>query len=164
MAADFAQFHPVFRHALGRILDELRGIGWEPRVASGMRTAAQQAEKLRKGYSKTMKSWHVRSTFGLLPLDQESFDVVFGNAADVIDRRWGWSGPASSKSFIDLLAFERVATTKGGVAPAVALVPAAKSRATSSALPPHAALFKSPIMHPTSRSYHRLSTFFLNGR
>ena len=98
MAADLTQFHPLFRHALGRVPDELRAMGWEPHVPSGMRTAAQLAEKIRKGYSKTMKSWHVKSTFARLPADTESFDAVLGNAADASGRRWGWSGPAETEA------------------------------------------------------------------
>jgi hypothetical protein len=92
------RFHPVFRHALGLILGELRSLGWQPRIASGMRITAEQAEKVRHGYSKTMRSWHVASTVGMLPVSRASFVEVNGNAADIVDSRYGWEGPAADKS------------------------------------------------------------------
>jgi hypothetical protein len=69
---------PTFRPKIINILRRLQAQGWQPRVASGRRTLAEQREKVRKGYSKTLKSWHLK-----------------GLAADIIDRRWGWGGEAS---------------------------------------------------------------------
>ncbi|RMG19279.1 MAG: M15 family peptidase, partial [Planctomycetota bacterium] len=68
-----------FRPKVVRILQRLQQKGWQPRVASGRRTLAQQREKVRKGYSKTLRSWH-----------------LLGRAADIVDRRWGWNGPAAN--------------------------------------------------------------------
>ena len=64
------------------ILKELTLKGWKPRVAEGLRTVEQQREKVRKGYSKTMNSKHLT-----------------GRAADIIDRRYGWNGPASNLNY-----------------------------------------------------------------
>ncbi len=76
---------PGFRAKVERILRRLQSLGWQPRVAEGRRSVAQQREKVRKGYSKTMNSYH-----------------LYGNAADIIDRRWGWKIPQSHRFWRDL--------------------------------------------------------------
>lgn len=68
---------PAFRAKVERILARLQSQGWRPFVVEGLRTRAQQARKVRLGYSKTMSSRHLT-----------------GNAADIVDERWGWDGPA----------------------------------------------------------------------
>ena len=74
---------PVFREKVELTMIELEQQGWEPRVASGLRTPAQQAEKFRLGYSPSAKvSSHLR-----------------GYGADIIDRNWGWTGSAANKNF-----------------------------------------------------------------
>lgn len=93
------QFHPLFQWKLSQILTDLKARGWEPVVASGMRTADEQALKVRLGYSRTMNSWHVRSTQGLPGHGRDAVDVVEGNAADIVDRRYGWNGPAAKAGF-----------------------------------------------------------------
>lgn len=70
---------PSFREKVVRILRRLQAKGWQPRVGSGRRTLEEQKEKVRKGYSKTLKSWHLK-----------------GLAADIIDSRWGWGGEAAN--------------------------------------------------------------------
>ena len=70
---------PELRSKVENILRGLVARGWHPRVAEGIRTIEQQREKVRKGYSKTMNSKHLK-----------------GLAADIIDRRWGWEGPTSN--------------------------------------------------------------------
>jgi len=65
---------------IGEVLDRLWALEWQPVIAEGKRTVAQQREKVRKGYSQTMNSRHLS-----------------GRAVDVIDRRWGWSGPCADK-------------------------------------------------------------------
>jgi len=91
--------HPVFKSSLERTLAGLKTLGWQPYIDNISRTSAEQAEKVRQGYSKTMRSWHVDSTAAILPHDRASFDVVHGNAADIVDRRYGWGGPAASADF-----------------------------------------------------------------
>ncbi len=46
-----------------------------------------------------MKSWHVPSTEAYLPADASSFYVIHGNAADIVDERYGWGGPAADTNF-----------------------------------------------------------------
>jgi uncharacterized protein YoaH (UPF0181 family) len=51
-------------------------------IAEAMRTREEQAEKVRKGYSKTMKSYHLlRGSDGK------------GLAADIVPRSTGWNAP-----------------------------------------------------------------------
>ena len=73
---------PDFRARVKRVLRRLEAKGWQPYVAEGRRTKAQQREKVRLGYSKTMRSKH-----------------LVGRAADIVDRRYGWGGPAVKWSF-----------------------------------------------------------------
>lgn len=73
---------PGFRSKVENILVQLKAMGWQPRVAEGLRTVEQQKEKVLKGYSKTMNSAHLK-----------------GYGADIIDSRYGWSGPASDLNF-----------------------------------------------------------------
>jgi peptidoglycan L-alanyl-D-glutamate endopeptidase CwlK len=93
--AKLATAHPVFAAALRRILNGLLTAGWQPRIAELKRTQAQQAKKVKQGYSKTMKSWHVSSTIGTLPVGREHLQTIRGEAADIVDARWGWGGPAA---------------------------------------------------------------------
>lgn len=73
---------PEFRAKVENILRKLQAKGWQPKVAEGLRTVEQQKEKVRKGYSKTLKSKH---------LD--------GLAADIIDKRYGWGKEAADTNF-----------------------------------------------------------------
>jgi hypothetical protein len=107
------QAHPIFKDALRQILAELRLLGWKPKIWHIKRTKAEQAEKVKKGYSKTMKSWHVDSTEGLLPAGRISYDVIQGNAADIVDSRYAWSGEASSLDFQFWKDLGRIAKTHG---------------------------------------------------
>lgn len=68
-----------FKPKVVAVLKELAGKGWKPYVAEGLRNKTQQAEKVKKGYSKTMNSMHLT-----------------GQAADIVDYRWGWGGEASN--------------------------------------------------------------------
>lgn len=110
---DFLQFHPLFQTKLRTIFRELRALGWRPKIGSGLRTSGEQAEKVRLGYSKTMASWHVRSTIGILPLNKRSYDVVYGNAADIVDERYGWGGVATNRNFQFWKDLGRIAKQQG---------------------------------------------------
>lgn len=99
MPANLDRLHPVFRQYVQEILRDLTQLGWQPVVAEATRTREQQAEKVRKGYSKTMNSWHVPSTQAKFWETRESYSVVHGNAADIIDRRYGWAGPAANTGY-----------------------------------------------------------------
>lgn len=56
-------------------------LGWKVIVAEGMRTKAQEREKVRKGYSQTMHSKHLT-----------------GSAVDIVSQ-YGWDGPASNLKY-----------------------------------------------------------------
>jgi RHS repeat-associated protein len=73
---------PVFREMVELTMIELEQQGWSPRVAEGLRTPAQQAAKVAAKTSTTLNSAHLK-----------------GYAADIIDSRWGWGGPAAKHSF-----------------------------------------------------------------
>lgn len=79
---NLSSLHPTLRAKVERILRRLQAKGWQPYVAEGKRTRAQQAEKVRLGYSQTMNSHHLT-----------------GRAADIVDRRYGWSGRAADHNF-----------------------------------------------------------------
>jgi hypothetical protein len=71
-------FDPKLQAALPLIMQDLRNQGYQPKIASGIRTPEEQAEKVRLGYSQTQNSKH-----------------LYGKAADIVDQRWGWDGPAA---------------------------------------------------------------------
>src|SRR5512132_3482491 len=97
--ADISHIHPIFKFKLDLILADLKLLGWEPIIASGVRTPAEQAEKVKQGFSQTMHSWHVLGTAQMIPAGRAAIDEVHGSAADVVDRRYGWDGRAQNKDF-----------------------------------------------------------------
>ena len=92
------ELHPVFRHKVELILTDLRKLGWQPKIVFARRTEEQQRDAIRRGASHTMLSWHVEHTIGMLPAGAR-LQVVRGNAVDIVDKRYGWGGKASSKNF-----------------------------------------------------------------
>jgi peptidoglycan L-alanyl-D-glutamate endopeptidase CwlK len=72
----------MFNHKVDKILQELRSEGWQPRVVSQHRTIEEQRELVRQGRSQTMSSQHLA-----------------GLAVDIIDKRYGWHGPASDLDY-----------------------------------------------------------------
>lgn len=96
-----AELEPRFRRDVAAVLAELAGLGWQPRIASARRSAEEQEEKVRRGNSRSLASAHRT-----------------GRAADIVDRRHGWQGPASRRDFpfwIDLgAAVRRRGLTWGG--------------------------------------------------
>jgi len=81
-AGGIESLEPGVREKVRRVLVKLEQKKWQPRVAEGRRTLAEQREKVRRGVSKTMNSKH-----------------LCGIAADVIDRRYAWGGPAANTNF-----------------------------------------------------------------
>ena len=69
----FDSLDPRFKPIVLDILNKLDGKGYQPIVAEGRRTQAQQDEKVRLGYSQTRKSIHLT-----------------GCAADIVDKRYMW--------------------------------------------------------------------------
>jgi len=72
--AAFNSLEDRFKPIVLEIMTRLEAKGWQPVVAEGRRTVAQQREKVRKGYSKTMNSYHLS-----------------GMAADIVDKRYLWN-------------------------------------------------------------------------
>lgn len=70
---------PGFRLKVGQVVNDLRGKGYDPIIASALRTKAQQKEKVAKGYSMTTKSMHLGGSDGL------------SRAADIVPRGAGWN-------------------------------------------------------------------------
>lgn len=64
---------PLLKQHIIPILQELEKQGFEPVIWEGNRTVAEQREKVRLGYSKTMNSKHLH-----------------GNAVDIVDKRYLW--------------------------------------------------------------------------
>lgn len=93
------ELHPVFKHKVELILADLQVLGWHPTIVFARRTLEQQRDAIRRGASPTMLSWHVQQTIGLLPSGHASLQVIRGNAVDIVDKRYGWEGKASSKDF-----------------------------------------------------------------
>jgi hypothetical protein len=69
-----SELKPEFQPIVIKVMKGLIALGHEPKVYEGLRTKAQQAEKVRLGYSKTMKSYHLS-----------------GYAVDIADRRYAWN-------------------------------------------------------------------------
>lgn len=63
-----------------QIIKILRAQGFQPVIWEGNRTIAEQREKVRKGYSKTMKSRHLH-----------------GQAVDIVDNRYRWEQGSSEE-------------------------------------------------------------------
>ena len=74
--------NPRLQAALPYIMETLKSKGWQPTISSGLRTPAEQAEKVRQGYSQTMNSKH-----------------LIGKAVDITDKRYGWDGAASDTNY-----------------------------------------------------------------
>lgn len=72
------ELHPKFALQIKYILHELAALGFQPKIAEGLRDWEQQQEKIRKGVSRANYSRH-----------------LVGLAVDIVDKRWGWNGPAA---------------------------------------------------------------------
>lgn len=81
-AADVRALDPQFQAPVERVMERLRAKGWDPVIASGLRTQEEQDEKVSGGFSAAKHSKH-----------QD------GLAVDIVQRGLGWKGEASDKSF-----------------------------------------------------------------
>jgi hypothetical protein len=68
-----------FRQKAKAVYEDLEGKGLKPRIYETLRTPQQQRQKVKLGYSKTMRSAHLPDKTGL------------ARAADIADRAVGWS-------------------------------------------------------------------------
>lgn len=80
----FESLEDRFKPIVLEIMTRLEAKGWQPQVIEGRRTIAQQREKVAKGYSKTMHSYHLT-----------------GMAADICDKRYLWNIPLSHQYWKD---------------------------------------------------------------
>lgn len=96
--AKIQQLKPEFQPLVIQVMNGLIALGWEPKVFEGLRTKAQQAEKVRLGYSKTMNSYHLS-----------------GYAVDIADRRYAWNISRVHKFWYDYatVIFEVAKTNPG---------------------------------------------------
>jgi len=92
-----AALNPVFRVRVEGVLAELSSKGWMPVVHSGVRSEKEQAELAKRGVGGTT-SWHVAGHHQSRWVSGLGF-TVRGYAADIIDRRYGWGGPAANHTF-----------------------------------------------------------------
>lgn len=74
-----AQLDPEFQPIVREIIKDLTDLGYPVQVAEGKRTLAEQREKVRLRYSKTMHSYHLT-----------------GRAVDLVDARYQWEGKANT--------------------------------------------------------------------
>ncbi len=82
----FHSLDEAFKPIVLNILKELEAKGWNPIVAEGKRTLAQQKEKVRTGVSETLHSYHLT-----------------GCAADIVDTRSTWNIPRVHQFWLDLV-------------------------------------------------------------
>ncbi len=78
------QLVPEFQPIVIEILDRLTGLGYQPIIAEAYRTKEQQREKVKLGYSKTMKSKHIER-----------------KAVDIVDKRYMWNIGLTHKFWYD---------------------------------------------------------------
>ena len=97
------ELRPQFREKLEPILDELERLGFQPKISNAYRTAAEQLEKVRLGYA--------------MPGATSPGTHNWGLAADLIDRRYGWTPcPEAASFFAKLADLARAAgLTSGGI-------------------------------------------------
>lgn len=75
--------HPTLAGKVRKVLKELEAAGWQPVVAEAYRTAAEQAQKLRDGYSQVAFSFHNATRNG----------QPCALAVDIVDARYDWNIP-----------------------------------------------------------------------
>ncbi|MER2520898.1 MAG: glucosaminidase domain-containing protein [Bdellovibrionales bacterium] len=105
---------PRFAERLGLVMDDLKQQGYDAVIGSGERTVAEQADKVRQGYSHTMKSNHLhRDGNDVTAVDitqrgkpwggSEAFQQALGKAAKSHGLEWGgdwdatFAGPGGKK-------------------------------------------------------------------
>lgn len=82
--AAYKSLNDKFKPIVLEILTKLEAKGYQPIVAEGLRSVAQQQEKVKLGYSTTMHSYHLS-----------------GFAADIVDKRYMWNIPVSHQYWKD---------------------------------------------------------------
>jgi hypothetical protein len=88
-----------FRSRVELVMAHLASKGWKPVVYHGERSPEEQAEKVRAGASKLSNSLHVPGSLQKPRIRNGIYSVVAGEAADIIDARYLWSGPAKDLNY-----------------------------------------------------------------
>jgi hypothetical protein len=86
-----------FRGYVVHVLHALKVKGWQPIVYSGKRTKEQQKALIKKGTGGSV-SWHVSGTHTNHFVNGIGYTVT-GEAADIVDKRYFWQGPAEDLNF-----------------------------------------------------------------
>lgn len=90
MDPKLAELRPEMRAKVAGILAALEARGYQPKISNAYRTAAQQLEKVAKGYANPGATAPGAHNWGL--------------ACDIIDRRWGWKVTEDNARFFAALA------------------------------------------------------------
>ncbi len=88
-----ASLYPRMRRKVERILAALDGQGFRPKLFFAWRSIAAQHALVEAGHSRVRFSFHNAQKSG----------APAALAADIIDRRWGWSQAAARSGFWDAL-------------------------------------------------------------
>jgi len=94
--SQLASLSDHFRIKVQQVLSDLRSKGFRPVVFWGVRTAEQQKELHAKGVG-AEKSLHVHGTTKIVQRAGWTY-LQTGEAADIVDARYLWSGPAADLS------------------------------------------------------------------
>jgi hypothetical protein len=86
---ELVSLHPVFEQRVISLVAHLNNKGWQAFVFQGKTRTPEQAAKNVKKKTGIKMSWHRPDVIGSFA-DQ----VVQLYAADIVDERWGWEGPA----------------------------------------------------------------------
>ncbi|MBK3800835.1 hypothetical protein GAY33_16625 [Azospirillum brasilense] len=95
--AQLASLEDHFRIVVLQVMSELTNNGWKPVVFWGVRTPEQQEKLHDKGVG-AKKSLHVHETQKIVHRAGWSY-VQTGEAADIVDARYLWTGPAEDLNF-----------------------------------------------------------------
>ena len=86
---ELASLNPVFAALIKSVIAHLNKKGWQAFVFQGKTRTPQQAKDNVKKKTGIEMSWHRPDVHGRLG-DQ----IIQLYAADIVDERWGWEGPA----------------------------------------------------------------------
>ena len=81
--------HPAMRSKVEAVLEELRSLGFQPKIFFAWRSLYEQEEIFEKGKSRVMFSFHTAYKDG----KPNSY------AVDIIDERWAWQPTAKQNGF-----------------------------------------------------------------
>jgi hypothetical protein len=109
---ELASLNPVFAARVKSVVADLNKKGWQAFVWQGKTRTPQQAKENVKKKTGIEKSWHRPDVQG-----QAGDQLVQLYAADIVDERWGWEGPARDLNhpfWSDLGAYAKAAGLEWG--------------------------------------------------